>query len=299
MSDQQITLNHSFDALLSLGSDLVLVLDEEKVTRVSPGDEDWLIVKELTGKSLEDIFPGDYLTLIRGYIETARQSRQVVKNELVFRPDHQHAFKAMGLKEVIWFHSRIIVTESEQLIWSLRNINDRKKLERRITSQAQRDPLTGAYNRRALMPVLDQNLAQAQRYDGVCSAIIVDIDDFSGINDQHSWDGGDQLLRHMVTELHRMKRTADFLARFSDDQLVLVLPETNHEQALLAGERARRLANSLELPYASGNIRCTVSVGVATLAGLEDTAEEMINRLQENLAVARQSGGDRVEGESF
>ncbi len=299
MSDQENTNNESFDALLGLSSDLVLVVEDEVITRVSPGDESWLIVSELQGKSLEDIFPADYLTLIRGYIETARQKKQVVTNELVFRPEHQHALKALGLKEVVWFHSRMFVTDSEQLIWSLRNINDRKKLERRITSQAQRDPLTGAYNRRALMPVLEQNLAQAQRYDGVCSALIVDIDDFSGINDEYSWDGGDQLLRHLVTELHRMKRTADFLARFSDDQLVLVLPETNHDQALLAGERVRRLVNGLELPYASGNITCTVSVGVATLAGLEDTAEEMIRRLQENLAVARQSGGDRVEGESF
>lgn len=299
MSDHENPRNESFDALLSLSSDLVLVVEEEVVTRVSPGDESWLIVNELSGKALQDLFPMDYLTLIRGYVETARQKREVVKHELVFRPEHQHAFKALGLKEVIWFHSRMYVTDSEQLIWTLRNINDRKKLERRITSQAQRDPLTGAYNRRALMPVLEQNLAQAQRYDGVCSALIVDIDDFSGINSEYGWDGGDQLLRHLVTELYRMKRTADFLARFSDDQLVLVLPETNHEQAMLAGERARRLVSGIELPYASGNLTCTVSVGVATLAGLEDTAEEMIRRLQENLAVARQSGGDRVEGESF
>lgn len=299
MSEQQKNANDAFNALLSLSSDLVLVVDDEKFTHVSQGDEEWLLLSELTGKSLEDVFPADYLTVIRGYIETARQKGQVVKNELVFRPDYQQALKSLGLKEVIWFHSRMIVTESEQLIWSLRNINDRKKLERRITSQAQRDPLTGAYNRRAFMPVLEQNLAQAQRYDGVCSVVIVDIDDFSGINDTHSWDGGDQLLRHLVTELHRMKRTADFLARFSDDQLILVLPETNHEQALLTGDRVRRLANSLELPFASGNIECTVSVGVASLAGLEDTADEMLRRILENLAVARQSGGDRVEGESF
>lgn len=299
MSEEQNRLTDSFNALLALTSDLVLVVEDEKIIRVSPGDEDWLLASELPGKLLEDLFPTDYLTLLRGYIETARVQRQVVKNELVFRPDHQHAFKALGLKEVIWFHSRMIVTDSEQLIWSLRNINDRKKLERRITSQAQRDPLTGAYNRRALMPVLEQNIAQAQRYDGVCSMLLIDIDDFSGINDAHSWDGGDQLLRHLVTELHRMKRTADFLARFSDDQLVLFLPETNHDQALLAGERVRRLASDLELPFASGNIGCTVSVGVATLAGIEDTPEEMLRRIMENLAVARQSGGNRVEGESF
>lgn len=149
------------------------------------------------------------------------------------------------------------------------------------------------------MPVLEQNIAQAQRYDGICSMLLIDVDDFSGINDEHSWDGGDQLLRHMVTELHRMKRTADFLARFSDDQLVLFLPETNHDQALLAGERVRRLTSDLELPFASGNINCTVSVGVATLAGIEDSSEDMIRRVMENLAVARQSGGNRVEGESF
>ncbi|KDE39202.1 diguanylate cyclase/phosphodiesterase (GGDEF & EAL domains) with PAS/PAC sensor(s) [Nitrincola lacisaponensis] len=299
MSEEQNRLTDSFNALLALTSDLVLVIEDEKIIRVSPGDEDWLLVSELPGKLLEDLFPTDYLTLLRGYIETARIQGQVVKNELVFRPDHQHAFKALGLKEVIWFHSRMIVTDSNQLIWSLRNINDRKKLERRITSQAQRDPLTGAYNRRALMPVLEQNIAQAQRYDGVCSMLLIDIDDFSGINDLHSWDGGDQLLRHLVTELHRMKRTADFLARFSDDQLVLFLPETNHDQALLAGERVRRLASDLELPFATGNIGCTVSVGVATLAGIEDTPEDMLRRIMENLAVARQSGGNRVEGESF
>lgn len=299
MSEEQKQLTDSFNALLALTSDLVFVIEDETVTVVSPGDEEWLLISELAGETLEDLFPQDFLTLLRGYIRTAREQNQVVKTELVFRPDHQHAFKALGLKEVIWFHSRMIVTKDDQLIWSLRNINDRKKLERRITSQAQRDPLTGAYNRRALMPVLEQNIAQAQRYDGICSMLLIDIDDFSGINDQHSWDGGDQLLRHMVTELHRMKRTADFLARFSDDQLVLLLPETNHDQAVLAGERVRRLANDLELPFASGNIRCTVSVGVATLAGIEDSAEDMLRRIMENLAVARQSGGNRVEGESF
>ncbi|WP_417585247.1 GGDEF domain-containing protein [Nitrincola sp.] len=299
MSEEQKQLTDSFNALLALTSDLVFVIEDETVRVVSPGDEDWLLVSELPGKTLEDLFPQDFLTLLRGYIRTSREQRQVVKNELVFRPDHQHAFKALGLKEVIWFHSRIMVTDDDQLIWSLRNINDRKKLERRITSQAQRDPLTGAYNRRALMPVLEQNIAQAQRYDGICSMLLIDVDDFSGINDEHSWDGGDQLLRHMVTELHRMKRTADFLARFSDDQLVLFLPETNHDQALLAGERVRRLTNDLELPFASGNISCTVSVGVATLAGIEDSSEDMIRRVMENLAVARQSGGNRVEGESF
>lgn len=299
MSEEQKQPTDSFNALLALTSDLVFVIEDETVTVVSPGDEDWLLFSELPGETLEDLFPQDFLVLLRGYIRTAREQHQVVKTELVFRPDHQHAFKALGLKEAIWFHSRMVVTDDNRLIWSLRNINDRKKLERRITSQAQRDPLTGAYNRRALMPVMEQNIAQAQRYDGICSMLLIDIDDFSGINDEHSWDGGDQLLRHMVTELHRMKRTADFLARFGDDQLVLFLPETNHDQAVLAGERVRRLANDLEIPFASGNMGCTVSVGVATLAGIEDSTEDMTRRVMENLAVARQSGGNRVEGESY
>merc|ERR1712000_173487 len=122
------------------------------------------------------------------------------------------------------------------------------------------------------MTVMAQTVAQAQRYDWTCSVLLIDVDDFSKINDQQGWDAGDQLLQQIVTGIHKLKRTADFLARYGDDQLVLFLPETNHDQGMAAGERVRNLVQEMEMPYPTGDLQCTVSVGVAGLQGLEDTA---------------------------
>ena len=99
--------------------------------------------------------------------------------------------------------------------------------------------------------------------------------------------------------LHALKRTSDFLARYADDQLVFVLPETNHEQGLLAAERMRAAIEKLELPYSTGNLRWTVSIGLAAALDPEDDAASMMRRAREHLLIAQQSGRNRVEGEAL
>ncbi|SEF74339.1 GGDEF domain-containing protein [Marinobacterium lutimaris] len=289
-----------FDALLQVNRDLVLVLKDGVVELCSAGESEWLLESVLTGGRLDDLLPADILALVSGAVERALAAPgQVQSLQYALRPEHVPVFREAGLREPTWFDARILASADGEVFWSARDINDSKKLQRKVTNQAQRDPLTGAYNRRALMTVMEQTVAQAQRYDWVCSVMIIDIDDFSRINDQHGWDAGDQLLQQIVTGIHKLKRTADFLARYGDDQLVLFLPETNHEQGVAAGERVRRLIAEMEMPYPTGDIACTASVGVSGLLGLEDGAAAMLKRAEENLFVARSSGGNRVEGESL
>jgi diguanylate cyclase (GGDEF)-like protein len=107
------------------------------------------------------------------------------------------------------------------------------------------------------------------------------------------------VLRQTVSELHRLKRTSDFVARYADDQLVMVLPETNHEQALLAGERMRSAIEALVLPHPQGNLSWTVSVGAASALRLEDDAASLLRRAHEHLLIAQHSGANRVEGEAL
>ncbi len=287
-----------YDALLAATVDMVLVIVDDRVEYCRAGESDWLNEEMVTGVALEKLFPVDLLGRFRSAIERAQAAPGVAQSlEYVLRPEHLPSMREAGLREPIWYEARFVATDSGDVIWSARDINDRKKLQRKVTNQAQRDPLTGAYNRRALMTVMEQTVAQAQRYDWTCSVLLIDIDDFSSINDQHGWDAGDQLLQQIVTGLYKLKRTADFLARYSDDQLVLFLPETNHDQGLAAGERVRNLIAEMVMPYPTGELGCTASVGVAGLRGLEDTAREMLKRAEENLLVARSSGGNRVEGE--
>ncbi|MBV1786462.1 GGDEF domain-containing protein [Marinobacterium sp. D7] len=288
-----------YQAILEVSRDLLMVLDGERVVMCRAGESEWLNESVVTGRDLQALLAEDLLAKIRAVITLAQASPGAVQSlEYVLRPEHLPMLHEAGLREPIWYEARFVATPSGEMIWSARDINERKKLQRKVTNQAQRDPLTGAYNRRALLTVMEQTVAQAQRYDWTCSVLLIDVDDFSSINEQHGWDAGDQMLQQIVTGLYKLKRTADFLARYGDDQLVLFLPETNHEQGVAAAERVRRLILELEMPYPTGELRCTASVGVAGMRGIEDSASEMLKRAEESLFIARNSGGNRVEGEA-
>lgn len=288
-----------YTALLQVCQDPLLILDGERIVEAIPGVAGWVQPDQMRGKMLAELFAEDLLAQIRPLIARTLQEHVPVQLEYQLRPEHLPELKAMGLHESLWYRGRWMATEQGEVIWSARDITAQKALERKLSHQAQRDPLTGAYNRRALVPVLEVSVAQALRYDGASSMLLIDIDNFSEINEQHGWDAGDQVLQHTVAELHRLKRTSDFVARYSDDQLVMVLPETNHEQAMLAGERMRSAVEALEIPYPTGNLNWTVSVGVSSALNLEDNAVSVLKRAYEHLLIAQHSGANRVEGEAL
>ncbi len=295
MSNKQVQAR--YDAFLKATADVVMVLEPTGlIMACSGGKGSWLSSDDVLGRKLEDIFPPDICGEIIAAAVKASEKKKRVKINLHLRPEHVPVLREQGLTETKWIELRCVAAEGE-VIAVFRDISAKRRLERQVTSQAQRDPLTGAYNRRALRPVLEQAIAQAQRYDWICSLMVIDVDHFSGLNDHYSWDCGDQVLQHLVTSIHGMKRTSDFLARYADDQFVMFMPETNHEQGMAAGNRVRKIMEDMEIPYAAGDVKFTVSIGVSALNGPEDGAEDMLRRANENLFVAKQSGANRVEGE--
>ncbi|EAR60151.1 GGDEF domain-containing protein [Neptuniibacter caesariensis] len=295
MSDKQVQAR--YEALLKATADTVMVIEPSGlILACSEGDAGWLNSEAVMGRKLEDIFPADISGDIVAAAVKASEKQKLVKTDIQLRPEHVPVLREQGLTETKWFELRCQTAGSEVVV-VYQDISAKRRLERQVTSQAQRDPLTGAYNRRALRPVLEQAVAQAQRYDWVCSLMVIDVDSFSDLNDNYSWDCGDQVLQQLVTSIHGMKRTSDFLARYGDDQFVMFMPETNHEQGMAAGNRVRKIMEEMEIPYAAGDVRFTVSVGVASLNGPEDDSDQMLRRANENLFIAKQSGANRVEGE--
>ncbi len=288
-----------YRAMLSACQDPVLVLDNETILAVSQAAQGWCQADALVGRTLSDLFADDLLTQFRQTLRQLAAGEEFVELEYQLRPEHLPVLRELGLSEPCWYQSRWVMSAQGEVVWSARDMSAQKHLERKLSHQAQRDPLTGAYNRRTLIPVLEMATAQALRYDGATSMLLIDVDDLSGINDRYGWDAGDQVLQQTVMTLHALKRTSDFLARYSDDQLVVVLPETNHEQGVLAAERMRAAVAALELPYSTGNLSWTISVGLASAVNLEDDAAAMMRRARENLLIAQQSGRNRVEGEAL
>ncbi|GAA0683614.1 hypothetical protein GCM10009104_05980 [Marinobacterium maritimum] len=288
-----------YRAMLNTCQDPVLVLDNETIVAASDAEQVWCQPDVLVGRVLSELFADDLLTQFRQVLRQLAEGEEVMELEYQLRPEHLPVLRELGLSEPCWFRGRWMMSEQGEVVWSARDMTAQKHLERKLSHQAQRDPLTGAYNRRTLIPVLEMATAQALRYDGATSVLLIDVDDLSGINDRYGWDAGDQVLQQTVMMLHALKRTSDFLARYADDQLVVVLPETNHEQGLLAAERMRGAIENLELPYSTGNLNWTISVGLASAINLEDDAAAMMRRARENLLIAQQSGRNRVEGEAL
>lgn len=290
--------NQRLTALLRACRDVVLVLDGETVVMVSRGGSTWATAEGLEGKHLSELFAADLVAQFQSMMRQIVELGQVGVMEFQLRPEHCPELKALGLTEPHWYSSRWVLSEDNEILMVLSDQTEQKRLSRKLTTQAQRDPLTGAYNRRALVPVLEMSVAQALRYDGASSVLLIEIDQLKAINEQYGWDAGDKVLQHSVTILHRLKRTSDFLARYSDNQLVMVLSETNHEQALQAAERVRAAIEEQELPYATGDIRWTLSVGVSSVLNPDDDGPQVLRRAYENLLIAMHSGRNRVEGEA-
>lgn len=294
-------LQDRFDFLAANVEEIVLLLNSQgEVLKVSAGVEDWLKIESMVSLSFPLLFPSEMMTQVNNQINSALEDDKAVLAQFSLKEKEAPDWVELGMSEPHIWHTRCQKVNDDEVLYVIADRSEEVKLERKIHNQAQRDPLTGAYNRRALMTVLSQSVAQAQRYDWLCSFLMIDIDRFGLLNDKLGWDAGDLILQHLVSNLHSFKRTADFLARYADDKFVIFLPETNIEQSGLAAERVRKMVQELEIPFPQGNLRFTVSIGAATLQGGEETHESMLRRAAENLQVAKGSGTNRIEiDESF
>ncbi|MCV6609889.1 MAG: GGDEF domain-containing protein [Amphritea sp.] len=291
-------LKTRIDALLNVLSEDVLVISQSGTIIFSSHNNaalPWGSNDALTGKSLEQIFPEHIAFIVQGMVDQALSLNQLTVKELLLDPEEIPYLKEQGMKNSCWVEARLAPSAGDEpsVVCRIEDISRRKKSER-DRSKVQRDLLTGMYNYRALMPVLSQSMAQAVRYDWVCSLMIIDIDSLVAIKDQRGWDVGDQILKRLAESLNSLKRTADFLARVGEDGFAILLPETNQEQGRLAAERVRRMVAELTGPDAATDVEFTVSIGVATLTGEADTAEDMFARAEEALQRAKQAGGDRI-----
>ena len=135
-----------------------------------------------------------------------------------------------------------------------------RKLNRQLHAQAIRDPLTGLYNRLALMQQLNQGVARAERRGEPLSLLLIDVDHFKSFNDGFGHLQGDEALRQIAEILRVTAREADSAARFGGEEFVLVLPATTAAGALALAERIRQ-----EIELLSNDHRgLTVSIGTVT-----------------------------------
>lgn len=179
----------------------------------------------------------------------------------------------------------------------LKRANEEKDtLLAELHRQTREDSLTRILNRRALDDELTRECARAGRHGRSLSVVLLDIDDFKKINDQHSHATGDAALVAIASCLTAARRQGDIAARLGGEEFVLLLPETTAAQAITVCRDVQlRVAafdwNTLEIEPV------TLSFGVAEYRA-NDLPGELLLRADQAMYVAKQRGKNRIETET-
>jgi diguanylate cyclase (GGDEF)-like protein len=155
------------------------------------------------------------------------------------------------------------------------------------------DPLTGLYNRGYLQVELERLIQSSARYKTDLSMIIFDIDHFKSVNDQHGHQAGDEVLRIIGSLLKRDTRASDMAVRYGGEEFVIILPETNEDEAAETAEKLRKAVADADIPVLSERT-ITISLGVATLGAEDQNMDSMVGRADAALYRAKGEGRNRV-----
>jgi diguanylate cyclase (GGDEF)-like protein len=165
-----------------------------------------------------------------------------------------------------------------------------KRLNELLERQATTDPLTGILNRLKFNHTLNAEIQRSKRYAMPLSLIMFDIDHFKNINDSHGHHAGDKVLREIVELVKENIRVHDFFARWGGEEFMIMATNTVLDNARLLAEHLRL---KIGRHHIQGVGRVTCSFGVAQL--INDTEDQLMQRVDHALYQAKANGRDRVE----
>jgi diguanylate cyclase (GGDEF)-like protein len=167
-------------------------------------------------------------------------------------------------------------------------------LEEQLRLAATTDELTGLLNRRAFMASLDVEIARSARSGAPLSLALIDLDHFKSVNDRFGHGGGDEILRRFADIARETMRSPDLIGRLGGEEFAVLMPDTDHAQAGIAGERLRDAMARRRLILSSGALcPVTISVGVANRHPGE-ARDRLIIRADEALYEAKHGGRNRT-----
>lgn len=195
-----------------------------------------------------------------------------------------------------------LLAERSELARQMDAVAERLRLEQEETRRlrehavhiAGHDPLTGLRNRRSIAEEASRVVKASRRYGRGASFLLVDVDGLESVNSAHGTPAGDKYLELVGAALARGLRETDAVGRWSDDDFLVVLPETPPEGCAIVAERLLTLVTGSPLLLEGYQIKPSVSIGVAHFPAHGDTPELLVERSRAAMEHARAAGGARV-----
>ena len=165
-----------------------------------------------------------------------------------------------------------------------------EETNRKLSTLAITDSLTGLRNHRAFHQELTRLFALSARHGRPLSLVLIDVDRFKSYNDEFGHPAGDEVLRRLGGQLTALAREMDIAARYGGEEFALILPESDGIAAIGAAERMRRAIEAIDWPHR----KITASFGVATFSWATMDYNHLIVEADTALYSSKEKGRNRV-----
>ncbi|MGV8892945.1 MAG: histidine kinase N-terminal 7TM domain-containing diguanylate cyclase [Burkholderiaceae bacterium] len=169
------------------------------------------------------------------------------------------------------------------------------QLQQQLHEDAIRDVLTGLHNRRFLDELKTGLKAEFVRDKQPLAAVMIDIDHFKHFNDTYGHAAGDQVLRTIANFLQNSIRQSDFVFRMGGEEFLVLLPNTNREQAFIRANNWCTRFAAIKIPLENNTVCATFSAGLSIYTANDDSIDTLIDLADKALYKAKETGRNRVE----
>jgi len=249
--------------------------------------------EEVLGENITNILiPERYIKVFQRYFKSFfLEGKITVPNKIFEALVLQKSQKELPVEVSL---SSVNIDNKWIAIGIIRDISQRRALERKLRQMATHDTLTGLINRREIMQQLHHEILRFHRYHSPITLFFIDIDHFKSINDKYGHQIGDDTLVDCANKMHSLMRENDIVGRYGGEEFLVILPETPVGKAYELAERLRsnishksNVENKM-VPY------YTISIGIAELHDDKMSIDAFINLADMAMYKAKQSGRNRI-----
>lgn len=292
-------LNFDFSAIVQNAKDVVIVTEASPID--APGPKIIYVndaFTETTGYSAEEVIgktprifqkegtDKEELSKIREALEKKEPVRVTLRNFSKTGKEYWVDISILPLRDT---EGKVTHFASIQ-----RDITEYKKLEQDLQILCRTDPLTTAANRRAFNEILSQEFSRFKRSQKEYALIMIDLDHFKSINDQHGHSVGDQVLIEVTERCKDNIRVHDILARLGGEEFCILLPYTETKQAQKVAERLREKIEIKPIIVDGLRVKVTISVGISLVSTCDEDGHQAMERADQKLFQAKESGRNQI-----
>lgn len=175
-------------------------------------------------------------------------------------------------------------------LWVYEDITRERQTAEQLIYLAERDSLTGLYNRHRFRTELDRMLAESERRNKQGALLFFDLDEFKYVNDTFGHRAGDAMLIRVAGEVSTLVRRNEIIARLGGDEFAVLIPDANETEATRLAERIVRTISQIPFHFEDHNLRLTTSLGIAIYPLHATSVEEFIARADTAMYQAKEAG---------